>query len=114
MVPWLLGGWYISNPSIGRYLIIHSILPGILWILLVFHVLYIHRISTSTSTGIPIYNTRVHFHVYTSIGKDTLVVGIYTGVVLVGQVYQGIVILAHPDNSLEVSILYTPIHIVPE
>merc|ERR1712170_3730 len=34
-------------------------------------------------------------------------------VVLV-QVYLGIIMLAHPDNSLEASVILTPIHIVPE
>merc|ERR1712118_259667 len=34
-------------------------------------------------------------------------------VVLV-QVYLGIIMLAHPDNTQEASVIYTPIHIVPE
>jgi ubiquinol-cytochrome c reductase cytochrome b subunit len=37
------------------------------------------------------------------------------GVLVVGvQVFQGILVLAHPDNSLEASVVYTPLHIVPE
>ena len=34
-------------------------------------------------------------------------------VVLV-QVYHGIIMLAHPDNSIEASVIFTPLHIVPE
>ena len=111
MVPWFLGGFYISNPVISRYFIIHSILPILVSVPLVFHVLYIHRISTSHGTG---YNTnnRVHFHVWL-VHKDTMVVVQGILVVLV-QVYQGIMMLAHPDNSIEASVIFTPLHIVPE
>ena len=111
MVPWFLGGFYISSPSIPRYFIIHSILPILVTLVLVFHVLYIHRVSTGNGTG---YNTnnRVHFHVWL-VYKDTMVVVQGILVVLV-QVYQGIMMLAHPDNSLEASVILTPLHIVPE
>jgi ubiquinol-cytochrome c reductase cytochrome b subunit len=111
MVPWLLGGFYITSPSIYRYFLLHSVLPVPVPVPLVFHVLYIHRVSTSNGTG---YNTnnRVHFHTWL-VGKDTMVLVLGLAVVLV-QVYQGIIMLAHPDNSLEASVIYTPIHIVPE
>ena len=111
MVPWFLGGFYISNPSISRYFTIHSILPIPVSVSLVFHVLYIHRISTSNGTG---YNTnnRVHFHIWL-IHKDTMVIVQGILVVLV-QVYHGIIMLAHPDNSIEASVIFTPLHIVPE
>jgi ubiquinol-cytochrome c reductase cytochrome b subunit len=111
MVPWVTGGFYISNPTISRYFIIHFIIPAIVLGLLVFHVLYIHSISSSSSTG---YNTnnRVHFYVWL-VCKDTLV--LVCGVlVVVIQVYYGIMMLAHPDNTIEVSVLFTPLHIVPE
>ena len=111
MVPWFLGGFYISNPSISRYFTIHSILRIPVSVSLVFHVLYIHRISTSNGTG---YNTnnRVHFHIWL-IHKDTMVIVQGILVVLV-QVYHGIIMLAHPDNSIEASVIFTPLHIVPE
>ena len=62
MVPWFLGGFYISSPTITRYFMVHSILPILVSVYLLYHVLYIHRISTGNSTG---YNTnnRVYFHV---------------------------------------------------
>ena len=111
MVPWLWGGFYISSPTLCRYYIIHSILPVPVPVLLVFHVVYIHRISSSSSTG---YNTNTRVAFYTwLVYKDTLVVPVVLEVSGV-QVYQGIVMLAHPDNSLEASVLFTPLHIVPE
>lgn len=112
MVPWFRGSTgCIGGPTLCRYYIIHSILPVPVPVLLVFHVVYIHRISSSSSTG---YNTNTRVHFYTwLVYKDTLVVPVVLELGLV-QVYQGIVMLAHPDNSLEVSVLFTPLHIVPE
>merc|ERR1712086_31297 len=111
MVPWFLGGFYIASPSICRYFLLHFVLPVLVLVFLVFHILYIHRVSSSAGTG---YNTnnRVHFHIWL-VSKDAMVLVQGVLVVLV-QVYQGIVMLAHPDNSLEASVIYTPIHIVPE
>jgi quinol-cytochrome oxidoreductase complex cytochrome b subunit len=111
MVPWFLGGFYLTGPSLPRYSIIHSVLPAPALAPLVLHGLYIHRVST---TGGPGYNTnnRVHFHAWL-VRKDTpvLVQGIL--VVLV-QVYRGPLVLAHPDNSPPASVVLTPLHIVPE
>ena len=112
MVPWFLGGFYISNPTITRYYTVHSVLPILVSVPLVFHVLYIHRVSTSTGTGYNTGNNRVYFLVWL-VYKDTMVLVQGLLVVLV-QVYLGIIMLAHPDNSQEASVILTPIHIVPE
>ena len=112
MVPWFLGGFYISNPTITRYFTVHSVLPIPVLVLLVLHVLYIHRVSTSTGTGYNTGNNRVYFLGWL-VTKDTMVLVQGLLVVLV-QVYLGIIMLAHPDNSQEASVILTPIHIVPE
>ena len=110
-VPWSLGGLYLPGPGIPRYFIIHSILPVPVPLSLVLHVLYVHRVSTSWGPGYGTSN-RVHFHPWWS-GKDTGAVGQGVPGALV-QVYQGTIMLAHPDNSLEASVVFTPLHIVPE
>lgn len=112
MVPWILGGFYISNPTITRYFVIHFLVPILVSVFLVLHILYVHRISTSVGTGYNTSNNRVYFLIWLVV-KDTLVLVQGLLVVLV-QVYLGIIMLAHPDNSLEASVILTPIHIVPE
>jgi ubiquinol-cytochrome c reductase cytochrome b subunit len=111
MVPWVCGGFYISQPTISRYFIIHFILPVFVIGLLVFHVLYLHRLSSSSSLG---YGTNKRIHFYTwLVCKDVLAL-VFGVVVISAQVSYGVMMLAHPDNTLEVSVLYTPMHIVPE
>ena len=111
MVPWVCGGFYISQPTISRYFIIHSTLPVSMTGLLVFHVLYLHRLSSSSNPGYGT-NNRIHFYTWL-VHKDTL--ALVSGIVVINtQVSYGVIMLAHPDNTLEVSVLYTPMHIVPE
>ena len=111
MVHWICGGLYISSPTVSRYFIIHSLLPVCMTGLLVFHVLYLHRLSSSSNTGYST-NNRIHFYSWL-IHKDIL--ALVSGLVTItGQVYYGIIMLAHTDNTLEVSVLFTPLHIVPE
>merc|ERR1711865_640096 len=111
MVPLVGGGYYIHGPLVTRLFVLHFLLPLLVLVLVGFHVIYIHSLSSCTSLG---YNTnsRIHFYPWLvvkdiySMGTGTLVIGI--------QVYDGCLMLAHPDNTLEVSVLSTPLHIVPE
>ena len=111
MVPWLWGGFYLAGPGVSRYFIVHPVLPLPVPVSLVLHGIGVHRVSSSNGTGYGT-NNRVTFHPWI-VPKDTrvLVQGIL--VVLV-QVYHGTLTLAHPDNSLEASAVFTPLHIVPE
>ena len=61
LVPWICGGFYISNPTISRFFIIHFILPLYVSGFLYFHIFYIHRISSNNSLG---YNTNNKIQFY--------------------------------------------------
>jgi quinol-cytochrome oxidoreductase complex cytochrome b subunit len=111
LVPWILGGYHIYNSSINRYYIVHSILPVYVSGCLVFHVLYLHRISSS-STSAWGSNNMIHLWIWLYY-KDVLalVAGLVTIYI---QISYGTIVLAHVDNTMEVSTLVTPLHIVPE
>ena len=112
MVPWLVGGYTLGGPSIPRYFMVHPLLPVPVPVSLAPHVLYLHGGSTGTGTG---YGSNSRVHLYLGVvGKDVRVGaggGTLGGLV---QVYQGTVVLAHPDNQVEASVVFTPLHIVPE
>merc|ERR1712188_60794 len=111
MVAWLQGGFYISLACVSRYFILHLVVPVLVSVFLVFHVLYVHQVGSGGGTGYHT-NTRAHFHVWL-VCKDTLVlVQGLVGVLVQGS--QGIVMLVHPDNQLEASVVHTPLHLVPE
>ena len=111
LVPWILGGYHIYNPTISRYYIIHSILPVYVSGSLVFHVLYLHGISSSS---INVYGTNNKIHLYNWLFYKDILALVSGLVTIIVQVFNGIIMLAHPDNTIEVSVLVTPLHIVPE
>merc|ERR1712039_348495 len=74
-------------------------------------VLYLHRVSSSS---VYMYGINNKIHLWTWLYcKDVLCLCGCVVVILL-QVYYGIMLLVHPDSSVEVSILVTPLHIVPE
>ena len=111
LVPWICGDFYISNPSLSRFFIFHLLISIIIFIILYFHIFYLHNISSNNSLGYNI-NNKIQFYSFIII-KDIFslfdwIIGIYI------QIFYRIIILSHPDNIFEVSILVTPLHIVPE
>ena len=111
LVPWICGGFYISNPSLSRFFIFHFILPLFVFSFLYFHLFYLHKISSNNSLG---YNTnnKIQFYPFIII-KDIFSLLDWILIIYI-QIFYGIIILSHPDNIIEVSILVTPLHIVPE
>ena len=111
LVPWILGGYHTYSPTIYRYYIIHSILSVCVLGYLVLHVLYLHLVSSSS---INVHGSSNRVHLYTWLFyKDILT--LWLQVVAIGvQVSSGVIMLSHIDNTLEVSTLVTPVHIVPE
>ena len=111
LIVWICGGFYISNPTLKRFLIFHFILPFILCGFIIIHFYYLHYLSSNNSLG---YNTnnKVHFLPFELI-KDIfglfIIITLYTI-----QLYFGIFSLSHPDNAFQVNELVTPLHIVPE
>ena len=61
LVPWICGGFYISNPSLSRFFIFHFILPLFVFSFLYFHLFYLHKISSNNSLG---YNTNNKIQFY--------------------------------------------------
>lgn len=101
----------MCSSSINRYYIVHFVLPVCVFGCLVFHVLYLHRVSSSGTSAWG-SNNRIHLYVWLYC-KDVL--ALVAGLVaVIVQVSHGIMVLAHVDNTMEVSILVTPLHIVPE
>ena len=112
MVQWVGGGYYIQGPLVTRLFILHSLLPSSVLVLVGFHVIYTHSLSSYSTLG---YNTnsRIHFYPWLVVKDIYSLQVLYHGVLGI-QVYDGCLMLAHPDNTLEVSVLSTPLHIVPE
>jgi len=111
LIEWMSGGFYVSNPTLKRFFVFHFILPFIITGFVIIHLYYLHYVSSSNPLG---YNTNNLITFYSSIlFKD--IFGLFIlGIGYTLQVFLGMFSLSHPDNSLEVNGLVTPLHIVPE
>jgi len=115
LVECLCGCFYVCNPTLIRFCILHLLLPLVISMVIVLHLAYCHYISSSNPLGMSLLNyssTTISF--YPSVfHKDVvfhiLVYGMYTF-----QLSLLIILVSHPDSSVDVNELVTPMHIVPE
>merc|ERR1712118_588403 len=97
IVEWICGSFFVYNPTLNRFFVLHFIL---------------HFLGSSNPLGSINTNNKVTFFSYI-LNKD-----IYGFLILFTlycmQLGYGLLLVSHPDNALEVNILVTPFHIVPE
>jgi len=110
-IAWMCGGFYVSNPTLKRFCILHIFITSLYNGFIVIHLYYLHYISNTNPLGYNI-NNFITFYPYI-LYKDVyslLINGLgYTLSLFLTLHYN-----SHPDNSLEVKELSTPLHIVPE
>ena len=111
LVPWVCGGFFISNPSLSRFFILHFILPFIIYIIIFIHIFYLHQVSSNNALGYNINNNISFFPFFMS--KDLFNFFLFGSITILEMLF-GFISLSHPDNALEVNVLVTPLHIVPE
>jgi ubiquinol-cytochrome c reductase cytochrome b subunit len=100
----------ISNAILSRFFIFHILIPLIISGLSVVHIIYLHTIFSSFILSFYVNNI-ISFYPYI-LYKDIL--GLY--ILEISYTLQLFIytLLWHYDNHLEVSIIITPLHIVPE
>ena len=111
LVPWVCGGFFISNPSLSRFFILHFLLSFIIYIIIFIHIFYLHQVSSNNTLGYNINNNISFFPFFMS--KDLFNLFLFNSIIILEMLF-GFISLSHPDNALEVSVLVTPLHIVPE
>lgn len=112
LLPWVCGAFFVSNPSLSRFFVFHFLLPFVMLGMILIHLFYLHQNSSSNPLGSQQTNNRIPFFPVV-FSKDFFGLTILS---LVGflEVFFGFISFSHPDNAFEVSVLVTPLHIVPE
>jgi quinol-cytochrome oxidoreductase complex cytochrome b subunit len=111
LIEWLCGSFYVCNPTLIRFFILHFILPFTILGLIIIHISYCHYISSSNP--LCIYSSW-HIPLYPCIILKDMFCYLMVYVVYIFQVWLLIILCSHPDNSIEVNLVVTPVHIVPE
>ena len=111
LVPWVCGGFFVSNPSLSRFFVFHFLLPFLIIGLFSIHIFYLHQISSFNPLAVST-NNKIPFYPFI-FSKDLF---FFFHLFKFGflEIFFGFISLSHPDNGFEVSVLITPLHIVPE
>jgi ubiquinol-cytochrome c reductase cytochrome b subunit len=109
LVPWVSGAF--EAPSLSRFFIFHFLLPFMIYGFISIHLFYLHQISSNNPNG---SNTNNKIPFYPFIFSKDLFSFFLLGNLGILEIFFGFISLSHPDNAFEVSVLVTPLHIVPE
>ena len=111
LIEFICGGYYVYNPTLKRFYILHFQLSFIIYNFIIIHLYYLHFKSSNNILRNSI-NIKIKFYPVIII-KD-LYIFIIILCLYILQTHFGIYSFSHPDNALEVCPLLTPLHIVPE
>ena len=111
LIEWVNGSYFISEPTLKRFFVLHYLFSFILLIILFYHLFYLHYQSSNNPLGVINYFLSPFFPYLFS--KD------FFGLLIISGVYYiisfiSIFRLSHPDNGLTVNGFITPLHILPE
>ena len=110
-VTWLVGGYYVDDPTLKRFFVLHFVLPFVSMVIVVLHIFYLHLQGSSHPLG---YDSSVMVPFYPHMLSVDVKGFNNICVLLFIQSYFGIIELSHPDNSCPVNRFVTPLQIVPE
>nr|BAM68229.1 cytochrome b [Babesia rodhaini]BAM68232.1 cytochrome b [Babesia rodhaini]BAM68234.1 cytochrome b [Babesia rodhaini]BAM68237.1 cytochrome b [Babesia rodhaini] len=114
LVHLLLGGYSVSGTTLGRFYLLHFVLPFVLLVIIVVHIYYLHLNSSSNplSNADSYYTTRFS---PTLISSDVyLLIGFFC-ICFIQLSYAPVKLFTgDSDNCILADPLNTPLHIVPE
>jgi quinol-cytochrome oxidoreductase complex cytochrome b subunit len=112
IVIWLWGGFSVDSATLTKFFSLHYLLPFVIFLLVIAHILILHRYGSSNPLGIYIVKDKILFYPY-YIFKDLfsllIILNIFFYFVFFNPNFLG-----HPDNYIMANMLVTPQHIVPE
>lgn len=61
---WIWGGYTIGTPTLLRFYVLHFIVPFIIGLMMVVHMVFLHRVGGNNPLGIEGHGDKVPFHPY--------------------------------------------------
>jgi quinol-cytochrome oxidoreductase complex cytochrome b subunit len=111
-VLWLWGGFSVDNPTLQRFFILHFLLPFVILVLVIVHLMFLHKNNSGTPSGTSKPTFSINFYPYFYL-KDLfgffIFLFIFSYFVFFNPNYLG-----HSDNYIPANPMVTPAHIVPE
>lgn len=109
---WIWGGYTIGTPTLLRFYVLHFLMPFLMAIVVVIHIVYLHRSGGRNPLGIDAEGDMIPFHPYYT-SQDLL------GFRMMSWALAYVCLLhphlfSQPDNLIPANPLVTPRHIQPE
>jgi quinol-cytochrome oxidoreductase complex cytochrome b subunit len=110
---WLWGGPALGTPLLGRFFVLHFLMPFVIFAIVFLHLWALHEKKSNNPLGIDIKGPQdtIPFHPYYTI-KDAFGLGVFL-IFYLGIVFFWPDIFGEPINYIKADPLNTP-HIVPE
>jgi ubiquinol-cytochrome c reductase cytochrome b subunit len=112
VVIWAWGGFAVGGPTLGRFYILHFLLPFVIAGLAALHLILLHSSGTKGPLGVEPYVDKVSFRPLFAF-KDLLgILFLISGLVFICMYFPAIFMDA--ENFIIANQLVTPTHIKPE
>ena len=108
----LWGGFSVDGPTLKRFFILHFLIPFIMLVVLVLHILYLHKRGSSNPLGVDSIDIVTFYPKF--VIKDTFGFIVFYGFALIFLIFYYPNLLGHPDNYIMANAIVTPKHITPE
>lgn len=112
VVKFIWGGFSVREPTLTRFYSLHFVLPFIITVIVILHLLLLHKEGSRNSVGTNRNMDKLSFHPYFTV-KDMLFI---LFVVMVGtrvSLFEPYM-LGDPVNNVPANAIQTPVHIQPE
>ena len=108
----LWGGFSVDGPTLKRFFILHFLIPFIMLVVLVLHILYLHKRGSSNPLGVDSIDIVTFYPKF--VIKDIFGFIVFYGFALIFLIFYYPNLLGHPDNYIMANAIVTPKHITPE
>lgn len=112
LVKWIWGGFSVRAPTLNRFYSFHFLLPFILCILVVLHLILLHKEGSRNSLGLNRNIDKIEFHPYFTT-KDLIFI-LLTLIIAIKISFFFPYILGDSINNVPANTIRTPLHIQPE
>nr|YP_011036652.1 cytochrome b [Xestocephalus ishidae]WRK21256.1 cytochrome b [Xestocephalus ishidae] len=112
MVYWIWGGFSVDKATLSRFFSIHFTLPFIIMMMIIIHLMFLHKTGSNNPVGMNSSIDKIPFHPYFSI-KDIMGFSMIMTMFMMMSMSKPY-ILMDPDNFMPANPMVTPTHIKPE
>ncbi len=112
IVQWVWGDYSVRNITLNRFYSFHFLFPFILFVLIIFHLIFLHFKGSRNPIGFSRKSYKIIFHPFLTLKDALLLVFLFFSFIFFCIIFPNLLI--DSENFLRANLLSTPEHIKPE